>query len=60
MHRTVAGTQLFMPPEMLAMKPYDFSADTYGLGLVYLAMVIYKPSDENMIPISGKIFEFYP
>ena len=45
---------MFMAPERLSMKPYDFSADTFELGLIFLAMITIKPTDRYMLPFSGK------
>ena len=52
--RTCAGTELFMPPEMILEKGYNQTVDTYALGLVYLAMITFNPNHGAMFPLSGK------
>ena len=54
---TKAGTAGYMAPEFfLPDRPkYTKDVDTFSLGLVFLAMVIYKPKDHMMSPTKGMI-----
>ena len=54
---TKAGTAGYMAPEFfLPDRPkYTKAVDTFSLGLVFLAMVIYKPKDHMMSPTKGLI-----
>ena len=51
--KTVAGTALYMAPEILSSQYYSISVDIFSLGLVFLAMVLYD-SLGRLIPISGQ------
>lgn len=37
--RTNCGTTLYMAPEVFALKPYDFKADIWSLGVVFHQMI---------------------
>ena len=45
-----------MAPECFLNSSYDKSVDVFGLGLVFLAMLSFKPGDEYLAPKSGKLF----
>ena len=54
MFTTAAGTPAFMAPELFEHKKYDKSVDVFSLGLVFLAMINFKPGDDFLAPERGK------
>lgn len=50
---TVAGTVLYMAPELLLEEPYDHTVDIFSLGLLFLSLVLFEVIGE-LVPLSGK------
>ena len=42
-----------MAPELFEHKKYDKSVDVFSLGLVFLAMINFKPGDDFLAPETG-------
>ena len=53
MFTTAAGTPGFMAPELFEHRKYDKSVDVFSLGLVFLAMLTFKPGDMFLAPEVG-------
>ena len=54
MFTTAAGTPAFMAPELFTQNKYDKSVDVFSLGLVFLAMITFKPGDQFLAPEKGE------
>ena len=54
MFTTAAGTPGFMAPELFTQNKYDKSVDVFSLGLVFLAMLTFKPGDQFLAPEKGE------
>ena len=59
--KTYVGTPLFIPPEVIHQKEYDFSADwwAYGVTLYQLATGTF-PFDSTQSAISTYYFKIFP
>ena len=54
MFSTVVGTPGYMAPEQYEKKDYGMSVDVFAMGLVYLALIMYKPGPAaHLIPLGG-------
>ena len=53
MTRSASGTPLFLAPEVYARKPYSVEVDVFSLGLIYLALINARASDDQLFPLSG-------
>ena len=53
---TRAGTPGFMAPEFFLNLKHEKSVDVFALGLVYLAMLVFNPGEDSLVPVVGKYF----
>ena len=51
--KSMAGTPVFMAPEIYEKKPYTEAVDVFTLGLVFLGLLLHKKEDTYVLPSTG-------
>lgn len=54
MRMTMAGTIMYLAPEVVAQTKYDESVDIFALGLLFLGMLNFKVADKNIVVFQGQ------